>query len=105
MKIYKVIGNVTLARSHPSFQSARLLAAEPQEQTTITGLPNKEPELVAVWDDLGAGIGSLIAVSDGAEAAQPFRPELKPVDAYCSAILDEVHVDAKVIQLLKIQKS
>ena len=36
--------------------------------------------------------GSLIAVSEGAEATQPFRPELKPVDAYASAILDEVNV-------------
>jgi hypothetical protein len=32
----------------------------------------------------------LIAISEGAEAAQPFRPELKPVDAYCAAILDSV---------------
>ena len=37
-------------------------------------------------------IGSLIAFSEGAEAAQPFRPELKPIDAYCSAILDNVHL-------------
>ena len=33
-----------------------------------------------------------IAVSEGAEATQPFRPDLKPVDAYASAILDEVNL-------------
>jgi ethanolamine utilization protein EutN len=45
------------------------------------------------WDDNGAGVGSLIAISEGAEATQPFRPELKPVDAYASAILDEIHLN------------
>ena len=48
-------------------------------------------DLVA-WDDLGAGIGDLIATSEGAEAAQPFRPEAKPVDVYNAAILDQVDI-------------
>jgi len=47
---------------------------------------------VVVWDELGASVGSIIAVADGGEAAQPFRPELKPVDAYNSAILDEINI-------------
>jgi microcompartment protein CcmK/EutM len=46
-----------------------------------------------VWDENGAGIGSLIAVSEGAEATQPFRPDFKPVDAYAAAILDSVNVE------------
>jgi ethanolamine utilization protein EutN len=58
--------------------------------------------MVVVWDDLGAGLGSLIAVSDGAEAAAPFKPELKAVDAYCSAILDEVHIDPRALGQLKL---
>ena len=45
---------------------------------------------MVVYDELGAGIGSLIAISEGREAAQPFRPELKPVDAYNAAILDSI---------------
>jgi len=45
-----------------------------------------------VWDDLGAGIGSRVGLSEGAEAAQPFRPELKPVDAYAAALLDDVDI-------------
>ncbi len=40
----------------------------------------------------------MIAVSDGAEAAQAFRPALKPVDAYCAAILDVVHIDKRYQQ-------
>jgi microcompartment protein CcmK/EutM len=102
MKIHKVIGNVTLARCHPCYQGTRLLATEPLEQSTLTGKPTAEPDLVAVWDDLGAGIGNLIAVSDGAEAAQPFKPDLKAVDAYCSAILDEVHIDPRALKKLKL---
>ncbi len=82
------------AALHPSYHSARLLAAESDEGAILGGPRPAEPELVIVWDELGAGIGCDIAVSDGGEAAQPFRPELKPVDAYCSAILDKIHIDA-----------
>lgn len=102
MQIFKVIGNVTLSRSHPTFQGARLLATEPTGSSAIGGAAPKDPDLVIVWDDLGAGIGSQIAVSDGAEAAQPFKPTLKPVDAYNSAILDEVKYDPKTTQGLKL---
>lgn len=102
MKIHKVIGSVTLSRCHPCYQGTRLLATEPLEQSTLTGKPTAEPDLVAVWDDLGAGVGNLIAVSDGAEAAQPFKPDLKAVDAYCSAILDEVHIDPRALKQLKL---
>jgi ethanolamine utilization protein EutN len=59
------------------------------------------PDMLVVWDDLGAGIGSHIAVSDGGEAAQPFRPDFKAVDAYCSAILDHLHIDQNAIGKLK----
>lgn len=103
MKIHEVIGSVTLARSHPCFHAVRLLATQPLEHSTLTGVAPAEPELVAVWDDLGAGLGNLIAVSDGAEAAAPFKPELKAVDAYCSAILDEVHIDPRAVSKLKLK--
>lgn len=90
MRIAKVIGNVVLSRSHPSFAGARLRVAVPMTLDELkTGGEPTEEELV-VWDVLGAGDGSLIAISESGEAAQPFRPELKPVDAYNSAILDKV---------------
>lgn len=100
MKIHQVIGSITLSRSHPCYQAVRLLATEPVEQSLLTGLQPTEPDLVVVWDDLGAGVGNLIAVSDGAEAAQPFKPELKAVDAYCAAILDQVHIDPRVVKAM-----
>jgi len=47
-----------------------------------------------VLDELGAGVGSRIGMSEGREAAMPYYPQLKPVDAYNAAILDTLHVDA-----------
>ena len=103
MKIYKVIGNVTLSRCHPSFDGATLIAAETEGQSTLGVDAPKNPDLLIVWDQRGAAAGCRVAVSDSAEAAQPFRPELKPVDAYCSAILDKVHIDERAINELKLQ--
>ncbi len=99
MRIAKVVGTVTLNRCHPSFNGARLRLVVPLSLAELRGerepqakeLQRQAEEMVA-WDDQSAGIGNLIAMSEGAEAAQPFRPELKPVDAYASAILDEVNV-------------
>ncbi len=50
-----------------------------------------------VYDDLGAGQGSRIAFSEGREAAQPFEPDKKPIDAYNAAILDRIDVDRDVM--------
>ena len=68
----------------------------------LAGLKSSDDgEFIVVWDDLGAGTGALIAVTDGAEAAQPFKPELKPVDAYNAAILDDISIDKTATQKLK----
>jgi ethanolamine utilization protein EutN len=49
-------------------------------------------EPLVAWDDLGAGDGQLVAFSEGGEAAQPFRPVDKPVDAYIAALIDDLDV-------------
>ncbi|MCE2801662.1 MAG: carbon dioxide concentrating mechanism protein CcmL [Planctomycetaceae bacterium] len=97
MHIYKVAGTVTLNRAHPSFQGSVLKLAEPFGETLI-GEALAEPDAIVVWDELGAALGSIIAVADGAEAAQPFRPNLKPVDAYNSAILDEININNHLLK-------
>lgn len=99
MHLYRVVGTVTLSRAHPTFHGASLKLAEPVGESLIGG-SNPDPEQIVVWDELGASIGSILAVSDGAEAAQPFRPALKPVDAYNSAILDELHLDPNILKSL-----
>jgi microcompartment protein CcmK/EutM len=104
MHLYKVNGNVTLSRCHPAFVGARLNTAIPHGESLLEKSPGETPEspdFIVVWDDLGANLGSIIAVSDGAEAAQAFKPALKPVDAYNSAILDAVEIDSNLITNLR----
>ena len=45
-----------------------------------------------ILDELGAGFGQKIGVSEGVEAAMPFYPNKKPIDAYCACILDTINV-------------
>jgi microcompartment protein CcmK/EutM len=92
MRIAKVVGTVTLNRCHPSFIGARLRLVVPLSLAELKGERQPQAEELVAWDENGAGIGSLIALSEGAEASQPFRPEMKAVDAYASAILDEVNI-------------
>ena len=92
MRIGKVIGTVTLNRWHESLRGARYRVAVPLSLANLRGESAADAEGIVVYDDLGAGDGSLIAISEGGEAAQPFRPNLKPIDAYCAAILDSVNL-------------
>ena len=90
MRIAEIIGTVTLNRSLPSFRQSRLKLAVPLSLDNLSGAQSPMADALVVWDDLGAGLGSQIAMSEGGEAAQPFRPEMKPVDAYNAAILDNL---------------
>ncbi len=101
MRIAKIIGTVTLSRCHPSFDGARLRLATPLTLDELANDSEGASEPLVVWDELGAGIGSLIGLSEGAEAAQPFRPENKPVDAIAAAILDQVDIKITDKDLIK----
>jgi ethanolamine utilization protein EutN len=93
MRIAKVTGTVTLNRCHPSFVGARLRLVVPLSLAELRGEREPQADEIVAWDDQAAGIGDLVAISEGAEAAQPFRPQMKPVDAYAAAILDHVDLD------------
>ena len=93
MRIARVLGSVTLCRCLPSFESASLRLAVPMMTTDLESDRLPETETLVIWDELGAGNGGLVAVSEGAEAAQPFKPELKPVDAYGAALIDSVDLE------------
>ena len=67
-------------------------SAVPLSLANLMGNYDELAEEFVVYDQLGAGHGSQIAISEGAEAAQPFRPELKPIDAYNAAILDNIEL-------------
>ena len=92
MRIAQVIGTVTLNRAHPSFRGASLRLVVPLALENITGEKEPTADPIVAWDELGAGIGSRIAMSEGSEASQPFRPDIKPVDAYNAAILESIDV-------------
>ncbi|EDL58715.1 EutN/CcmL family microcompartment protein [Gimesia maris] len=92
MKIAEVIGKVTLSRKHPSLDGARWLVAIPLKSDELNSKKKKKTEPFVIYDELGASPGCQIAVSEGAEAAAPFHPDVKPIDAYVSAILDQVEV-------------
>jgi ethanolamine utilization protein EutN len=71
---------------------ARYRIVVPLSLANLRDEAQSDAEGLIVYDELGAGDGSLIAFSEGGEAAQPFRPDIKPVDAYCAAILDQINL-------------
>ena len=93
MRIADVIGNVTLSRWHPSLSGGVWRVAVPLSAAALRGEAAGRGEPFVVYDEFGAGEGSRIAVSEGVEAAAPFLPEQKPIDAYNAVILDVVSVE------------
>ena len=92
MRIAEVIGRVTLSRVHPSLKAARLLIALPMPREALVEGSANRGEDVVVFDQLGAGPGSLIGLSEGREAASPFGKVKTPVDAYCACLIDRIDV-------------
>lgn len=93
MRIAEIIGTVTLNRCHPSLVAGTFRLAVPLSLEELGGEVNPESEPLVVYDELSAGIGSRIALSESSEAAAPFHPEVKPIDAYNAAILDHVNIE------------
>jgi microcompartment protein CcmK/EutM len=92
MRIAEVIGRVTLSRAHPSLKGGRFVIALPMPREALVEDSSKRGEEVIVYDDLGASPGSLIGLSEGGEAANPFRPDKKPIDAYCAFLIDQINL-------------
>ena len=95
MRIAEVIGKVTLATQHPSLEAASWRLAVALTGDGLRGDATGRGESIVVFDEMGSSDGSLIAVSEGAEAAAPFHPNQIPIDAYNAAILDTVEVESK----------
>lgn len=92
MRFMECIGKVTLSRCHPSLQGASWKVAVPLMLEGLQGESSGRTEPIVIFDELGAGNGHLLAVSESAEAAAPFHPDTKPIDAYNAAILDHVNL-------------
>lgn len=98
MRIAKVAGVVTLTIKDQHLPDGKLLICEVLDSEALAGLStgvarqNPMPESVIAYDDLGAGEGCLVALTESTEASAPFRPKKVPLDAYCSAILDNIQL-------------
>ena len=92
MRIAEVIGTVTLSRAHPSVIGFRWVLGVPFSLQALRESRPPDGEDLVIFDSLGAGNGNKIGFSEGGEAAAPFHPEKKPVDAYCACILDQVSI-------------
>src|SRR5271157_4893613 len=90
MRIAEVIGRVTLSRLHPSLRGGRFLVAVPLPLEAMTEGSRARGEELVVYDNLGAGLGALIGVSEGREAANPFGKTKTPVDAFCACLIDQL---------------
>ena len=92
MRIGEVIGRVTMSKLHPSLRGGRFLIALPMPMDALLEDSPARGEEVILFDNLGAGPGSLIGISEGREAANPFGKVKTPVDAYCACLLDQISI-------------
>jgi microcompartment protein CcmK/EutM len=100
MRLGTVIGRVTLTHQEPVYEGSRLLIVQPlskeqfarPELSRGAGAPTQplaKGSSVVVIDQLGAGLGSIIGFTEGAEATQPFDGPA-PVDAYSACLVDQI---------------
>ncbi|HEX4144096.1 MAG TPA: EutN/CcmL family microcompartment protein [Pirellulales bacterium] len=94
MRIGKVIGTVTLNRSHPSLAGASYRMVVPLSLNNLVDGTSPVAEPLVVYDELGTGNDDVIAFTEGGEATQPFYPNTKPIDAYNAALLDAIQFDS-----------
>ncbi len=92
MRMGYIRGHLVLNQAISCLRGTRLVIVEPVTAANLAaanGLGGGKC-LVAV-DQLGAAEGQMVAFTEGREAANPYWPNLVPVDAYCALIVE--HVD------------
>ena len=94
MRIAEVIGRVTLSRQHPALKPGTYLIGAPLPlEAILAPASGRRGEELVVFDVMGASMASLIGVSEGREAANPFGKTKVPIDAYCACLLDQIDVE------------
>ena len=92
MRLGTVIGRVTLTQQEPVYSGSRLLVVQPLSKEQFAGAaaqPLAKGSSLVVIDQLGAGDGTIIGFTEGAEASQPFDGSA-PVDAYSACIVEQI---------------
>ena len=74
MRIMECIGSVTLSHWNPTLTGATWKLAVPLMHAGLKGDDSGRTEPIVIYDEMGAGIGSLMAVTESAEASTPFHP-------------------------------
>ena len=91
MRLGRVAGKVVLGVATPELVGVTLLIVEPMShEDLIAGAEHGSGKALIVADQLSPSHGQLIAFVEGPEAANPYRPSLIPVDAYCSLVVDNL---------------
>ena len=93
MRLGIVRGHVVLNSAVAAYRGKTLVVLEPVTMENLraaNGLGGGK-SLVAI-DELGAAKGQIVAFTEGREAANPFWPDTVPVDAFCSLIVDSIHI-------------
>ena len=90
MRVGNVIGTVTLSQRLENVAGGRFLVVQPRGLASLRDGSPSTAEPIVAYDEISAGIGSVVSISEGREAAMPFHPRLVPVDAYVAAVLDHV---------------
>jgi ethanolamine utilization protein EutN len=91
MRIAKVVGNVWSTKKTDKISALRLLFIQPLGKDLVaTG------DVLVAADEIGAGIGEMVIVTQGAPAMQAFdKKELIPVDAVVVGIVDSLEMSKK----------
>ena len=94
MRLAHTIGIVTLVEPHPAVRGGVFRVIVPLAAADLAKTDARQclAEPLVAWDDLGAGDGQLVAFSEGGEAAQPFNPDNRPIDAYIAALIDHLDI-------------
>ncbi len=90
MRLARTIGSLTLSRYYPAMTNAQLRCVEIVDDIERIDEQPLGGDTIVAWDLCSTGIGDLVALAEGPESAQPFRPDIKPLDASIVALLDEV---------------
>lgn len=91
MRIGIVRGHVVLNQLLEELRGIRLLVVEPVTAENLADAKGQGGgKALIVADHLGAGMGQMIAFTEGSEAANPYWPKMVPVDAYCALIVNQV---------------
>lgn len=92
MRVAEVIGRLSLSRTVAPLVGKRYVLAIPLTLPMLAGRVETSGEELISLDELGCSEGDRVALSEGGEACVPFLPVKVPIDAYVSALLDDVRL-------------